>query len=125
LNRVLKLLWAGPASLIGALFAPFFVSRRVSSGVLLCEGASWPTRLGWRYRAITFGHVVLCVDELDDDLLAHELVHVRQYERLGALFMPAYLWASATAWLHGGHHYLDNRYEIEARMAGGGLRQRN
>ncbi len=113
--RVLKVLWASPASLVGALFAPFFASRRVSSGVLLCEGASWPARLGWRYRAITLGHVVLCVDELDDALFAHELVHVRQYERLGALFMPAYLWASAAAWLRGGHYYRDNRYEIEAR----------
>jgi len=115
--RALKVLWASPASLVGALLAPFFRSRRVSSGVLLCEGASWPTRLGWRYRAITFGHVVLCVDELDDALLAHELVHVRQYERLGALFMPAYLWASTAAWLRGGHYYRDNRYEIEARHA--------
>jgi hypothetical protein len=121
----LKLLWASPASLIGALLAPFFASRRVTSGVLLCEGASWPGRFGWRYRAITFGHVILCVDELDDDLLAHELVHVRQYERLGAFFMPAYLWASVAAWLRGGHHYLDNRYEIEARHAEAELRQRD
>jgi hypothetical protein len=118
LIRQLKILWASPASLVGALLAPFFASRRLSSGVLLCEGASWPTRLGWRYRAITFGHVVLCVDELDDDLLAHELAHVRQYERLGAFFMPAYLWASAAAWLRGGHYYRDNHYEIEARRAG-------
>lgn len=115
--RALKILWASPASLIGVLLAPFFASRRVFSGVLLCEGAAWPGRLGWRYRAITFGHVVLCVDELDDALLAHELVHVRQYERLGALFMPAYLWASASAWQRGGHYYRDNRYEIEARDA--------
>lgn len=117
MRRALKLLWASPASLVGALLAPFFGSHRVSSGVLLCEGAAWPGRLGWSYRAITFGHVVLCVDELDDALLAHELVHVRQYERLGALFMPAYLWASVAAWLRGGHYYRDNRYEIEARRA--------
>jgi len=27
------------------------------------------------------------------------------------------LWASAAAWLRGGHYYRDNRYEIEARRA--------
>ncbi|HEU4488504.1 MAG TPA: hypothetical protein VFS38_04380 [Actinomycetota bacterium] len=115
LGRAFKLLWSSPASLVGAVLAPFFRSRRVTSGVMLCEGASWPGRLGWRYRAITFGHVILCVDEFDDHLLAHELVHVRQYERLGPLYMFAYLGASASAWLSGGHYYLDNRFEVEAR----------
>src|SRR5215210_4875130 len=86
LGRALKLLWSSPASLVGAVLAPFFRTRRVTSGLLLCEGASWPRRLGWRYRAITFGHVILCVDEFDERLLAHELVHVRQYERLGPLY---------------------------------------
>lgn len=84
-------------------------------GVLLAEGATWPRRLGWRYRAITFGHTVLSVDELDHDTLDHELVHVRQYERWGPLFVPAYLFASAAARLRGGHHYRDNRFELSAR----------
>jgi hypothetical protein len=81
----------------------------------LCEGARWPRRLGWRYRAITFGHVVLAIDELDDAVLEHELVHVRQYERWGILMWPAYLFASLWAKLRGGRAYWDNRFERQAR----------
>ena len=97
------------------LLAPFFERRRVIDGVLWCEGAAWPRRLGWHYRAITFGHVVLCVDTVDPDLIAHELVHVRQYERWGPLFIPAYLFASLKAMVRGGRAHTDNAFEIAAR----------
>jgi hypothetical protein len=107
--------WAGPASLLGLLLAPFFTRRSVVGGVLLCEGASWPRRLGWRYRAITFGHVVLCVDELDDETFRHESVHVSQYEKWGFLLIPLYLSASLYEWVTGGHPYRDNPFEVEAR----------
>lgn len=83
----------------------------------MCEGASWPRRLGWRYRAITFGHVVLAVDEVDPDTLRHELVHVTQYERWGPLFVPVYLAASVVAWIRGRHPYRDNPFEVAARDA--------
>ena len=83
---------------------------------MLCEGASWPRRLGWRYRAITFGHVVLCVDKIDERTFEHELVHVRQYERWGPFFVPAYFVASAVARSRGGHAYRDNRFEAAARV---------
>lgn len=113
--RALRVLWAGPWSLLGLLLAPFFHRRRVVDGVLVCEGATWPRRLGWRYRAITFGHVVLSSDELDAATLAHERAHVRQYERWGALFVPAYLVAALVAVLRGRHHYRENPFEIAAR----------
>jgi hypothetical protein len=74
-------------------------------------------RLGWRYRAITFGHVVLSVDELDEITMRHELEHVRQYERWGPIYLPAYLAASVRALLRGEHHYRDNTFEIAARRA--------
>ena len=109
-------LWAGIWSLAGLLLAPFFRRRSICRGVLLCEGASWPRRLGWRYRAITFGHVVLGVDELDPATLDHELVHVRQYERWGPLFVPAYLGAAVVARLRGGNAYRDNAFEVAARL---------
>jgi hypothetical protein len=83
--------------------------------ILICEGASWPRRLGWRYRAITFGHVVLVVGDLDGATLAHELVHVDQYERWGPLLIPAYLAAAGLAAASGGHPYRDNTFEREAR----------
>ena len=126
LRQVMAIAWAAPGSLIGILLAPLFRERFVTRGVLLCEGASWPRRLGWRYRAITFGHVVLAVDELDEDTLDHELVHVGQYERWGPLFVPAYLVAGALARIRGGDAYRDNPFEVAARRwkkTTGGLRR--
>jgi hypothetical protein len=118
--RAARVLWASPYSLLGLLFAPFFRTRRVVSGVLICEGAEWPRRLGWRYRAITFGHVVLAVNELDERTLRHELAHVRQYERWGLLFPPVYLGACAAAMARGGHYYRDNVFEVAARSTADG-----
>jgi hypothetical protein len=67
--------------------------------------------------AITFGHVVLGRDaEALDQTRAHERVHVRQYERWGPAFIPAYLFASTWAALRGGHAYFDNVFEREAYM---------
>jgi hypothetical protein len=113
--RGLRVLWAAPGSLVGLVLAPFFRRRFIRRGVLLCEGATWPRKLGWRYRAITLGHVVLAVDELDDHTFQHELVHVRQYEHWGPLYMPAYVAASVMALVRGGHFYRDNRFEAAAR----------
>ena len=113
-------MWASPWSLVGALLGLTFASRRVANGVLLCEGAGWLRKLGWRYRAITFGHVVLSVDEIDEPTLAHELVHVRQYERWGPFLVPLYLAESVTARVRGGNAYRDNRFEIAARRGSTG-----
>jgi hypothetical protein len=44
----------------------------------------------------------------------HERVHVRQVERWGPLFIPAYFTASLIARLRGGDAYLDNCFEREA-----------
>jgi hypothetical protein len=50
-------------------------------------------------------------------------VHVRQYERWGPLFIPAYFAASGWAWWKGGHAYLDNPFEVEAyRISDGDAR---
>ena len=45
----------------------------------------------------------------------HELVHVRQYERWGPLFVPAYVGAAIVARIRGGRAYADNPFEIAAR----------
>lgn len=115
--RVARLLWAGPWSLLGLLLGATFRSRRVERGVLVCEGASWPRKIGWRYRAIALGHVVLVVDRVDEELMAHERVHVAQYERWGPLFIPVYLLAGLLTKLRGGRAYADNPFELAARSA--------
>ena len=112
---VIAKLWAAPCSAVGLFLSLFFRRRFVTRGVVVAEGASWPRRLGWRYRAITFGHVILCVDELDTRTLEHELVHVRQYERWGPIFFLAYPLASLGAVARGGGPYRDNPFEVEAR----------
>jgi hypothetical protein len=87
----------------------------VVRGIILAEGASWPRKVGWKYRAITFGHVVLAVDELDEETMLHELAHVRQYELVGPLYGPLYLLASLWAIVRGRHYYRDNWFEVQAR----------
>ena len=44
----------------------------------------------------------------------HEMVHVRQYERWGPFFIPAYLACSLGLWLAGKDAYRDNPFEREA-----------
>jgi hypothetical protein len=119
MGRAVRYVWAAPWSLLGLVLSLFFRKRYVIRGVVLAEGAEWPRRLGWRYRAITFGHVVLSVDDLDPMTMRHELAHVRQYERWGPLFVPAYLSASLWMRLRGRHHYADNPFEVAARAIEG------
>ena len=117
--RLLRLLWAAPASAIGLALSPLCARRSIVRGILLCEGATWPLRLGWRYRAITFGHVVLATDELTPEVLEHELAHVRQYETYGAFTVPLYLAAAALVAARGADPYRDNPFEVAARRAAG------
>jgi hypothetical protein len=64
---------------------------------------------------MTLGHVVLGVNQLAlDETRDHERVHVRQVERWGPAFIPAYLLASILAWMRGQDPYLDNHFEREA-----------
>lgn len=65
--------------------------------------------------AMTLGHVVLGRTPAALDISReHELVHVRQYELWGPLFVPAYLACSLWLWLRGGNAYFDNPFEKEA-----------
>lgn len=69
-----------------------------------------------RFHAITFGHVILGVDECClDACRAHEQVHVRQYEKWGLLFFPLYLGSSLLELARGRNPYYDNCFEREAR----------
>jgi hypothetical protein len=65
--------------------------------------------------AITFGHVVLGRNQRALDLTrTHERIHVRQCERWGPAFIPAYLLAGAWAGLRGHGAYQGNYFEREA-----------
>jgi hypothetical protein len=78
-----------------------------------------PARSWWRhvpFVAITLGHVIVGVsDDVLHELRAHEQAHVRQYERWGPFFLPAYALASLGALVRGGRPYVDNVFEIDAR----------
>ena len=129
LNLAARLLWAAPYSLLGLLVAAPACAlgarlRRVDH-TLECSGGvlgSWMLRLPNRHRlvALTLGHVILAVDTTSLQWLrAHERVHVRQYERWGPFFGPAYLLESLWQTWRGRDAYLANRFEREAYAKGG------
>jgi hypothetical protein len=116
--------WAFPATLVGLVLA--VVARALGAsvvardGVLEVGGGRLATVLhrlpqAFHFGAITFGHVIVGVDQKAlDRSRAHEHVHVRQYERWGLFFFPAYLASSLQQLLRGKRFYDDNRFEKEA-----------
>lgn len=112
--------WASPNTLLGlaAALASLSLPRR-SGPILICRSSRGFARLFLLrrgYHAVTLGHVVLMASEASPDLISHEMVHVRQSERWGPFFVPAYLAAMLLARLRGGHPYWDNPFEIDARQ---------
>jgi len=124
--KLLRYVWAFPASLVGLLFfplaAPWNKGRaRVVAGVLELHGRpiSWVLRkltlIKGGAAAMTFGHVVIGRDQESlDGSRSHERVHVRQYELWGVFFYPAYILSSLWLWVRGRDPYLDNPFEREA-----------
>jgi hypothetical protein len=70
-------------------------------------------------RAQTLGRYVFARERLSERSLAHELEHVRQWQRLGPLFLPAYVAASAAALIRGRQPYWANAFEEAARQREG------
>lgn len=123
-RRWLRYAWAAPNSLLGLVLTLTawpggrvrvvagvleahgpLLSRLLRAGTLLCGGAA----------AMTLGHVILGMDaECLAACRSHEHVHVRQYERWGPFFLPAYCIASVWVYVHGGDLYRDNLFEREA-----------
>ncbi|WP_235559624.1 MULTISPECIES: hypothetical protein [unclassified Methylophilus] len=118
--RLLILLWTLPTTLIGMLAAGvwmlFGAKARLAHGVVEVHGgrfAYWMMRRG--FAAMTLGHVILGFSATRlEQLRPHEHVHVRQAERWGILFIPAYLLAGLWQGLRGRHIYYDNPFELEA-----------
>jgi hypothetical protein len=125
--RTAAYVWAAPTTGLGLLAGVLtlatggHVQRR--QGTLEFSGgfSRWfLTRRLVGSSAMTLGHVIIgrddgCLDSCRD----HEQAHVRQVERWGGAFIPAYLIAGAWAWAHGQDCYRDNWFERDARRACG------
>ena len=128
---MLAYLWAAPwstlgllAGLVAALFGARFLLREgaleIGGGLLGKAMSRLPAPFS--FSAITLGHVILGLDHRTlAAVRTHEHVHVRQYERWGIFFVPAYLLSSLFELLCGRRPYLDNRFEREAYAAEGRL----
>jgi hypothetical protein len=127
LTRPLLYAWAFPTTFLGlvagglTLASGGKVQRR--QGALEFHGgfARWfLERRAVMASAMTLGHVIIgrnphCLDYCRD----HEQAHVRQVERWGPFFIPAYLAASGLARARKQHYYYDNWFERDARRACG------
>lgn len=118
-------LWTFPTTFLGLLFLPLALLSgggvQLVDGVLEIHGGlvklllRRATLLKGGASALTLGHVVLGQDlACLQRCRAHERVHVRQCQRWGPLFIPAYLLASLWALLRGQDPYRDNRFERQA-----------
>lgn len=89
------------------------------AGVRIAEQCVLPLLPG--FAAVTLGETIYvrgALAELPDALLAHELVHVQQFRRLGWLGMTA---AYGRLWVR--HGYWGNPLEVEARAGGSGKKR--
>ena len=123
--RLVRYAWAAPTTMVGILAGALTIGTggraQVRRGAVEFYGgfSRWLAQK-WGFRAMTLGHVIIgrdtwCLEFCRD----HEQAHVRQVERWGTAFIPAYLLASLVAWWQGKDYYLDNWFELDARRACG------
>lgn len=123
--KALAYLWAGPTTVVGLAAAIASLASggraKIVNGVLEVHGGfatfalTKLTPLPGGAAAMTLGHVVIGINEATlASTRSHERIHVRQCERWGPLFIPAYLGASAWLWLRKRDAYYDNPFEREA-----------
>jgi hypothetical protein len=65
--------------------------------------------------AQTLGRYVISRGPIHEEMLEHELEHVRQWKRFGPLYLPLYFGSSAATFARGGRPYADNWFEAAAR----------
>lgn len=124
--RPLIYVWVFPGTAVGLMVTSLALvtggRMQVVDGVLevygglvtliLKRGNRW---VAGPIAAMTLGHVVIGCDEATLRMTRrHERVHVRQYERWGPFFIPAYLACSIWLGMRGYNSYLDNPFEVEA-----------
>jgi hypothetical protein len=122
--RILAYVWAAPYTVLGLAVGSvgilFGAKARRHHGVIEIFGGRMGQALGglrqpFGFSAMTLGHVILAVDRSAlAQLRTHEHVHVRQYERWGPLFLPAYFLSSLLQLLRGRNPYRENHFERQA-----------
>ena len=120
--KILGVVWASPntilSSLIGFIGLIFGGKVQVVRGAIEFHGGIVKWLLG-RFPnnvcAMTLGHSIWGLDSNSlQRARDHEHVHVRQYERWGPFFIPAYLSSSMYMKYKGKDPYYDNPFEVEA-----------
>lgn len=122
LLKFLAIIWTAPNTLLGILLGlvsfPFGGKVRWIRGAIEFHGGltTWILKkLPNNIHAMTLGHSIIGVAAHSLDLARdHEHVHIRQYERWGPFFIPAYLLSSLYMRLKGKDAYYDNPFEVEA-----------
>jgi hypothetical protein len=128
IGRVAGYVWALPTSIPGLVLVLVALATggraTLVDGVLEASGGILPlilrraVPLRGGASAMTLGHVVVGRDPAClERTRGHERAHVRQYERWGILFLPAYLAAAIVAAGRGRHYYRDNAFERGAVRA--------
>lgn len=122
--RVLQYIWASPNTMIGIFIGLLGLSTggksQIQNGCIEFYGGlvTWMlsrTRSPGGVIAMTLGHAIIGQTKSGLELVRdHEHVHVRQYERWGPFFIPAYLICSGYLWLQNKECYRGNPFEIEA-----------
>lgn len=114
--RTLAMAWAAPATVAGLLLAALGrgdVTWNAEIGAWVATDVGGPSAIALRAAGMganTIGHAIVCVGRSpSQQLIDHEAVHVRQFERLGLAMYPLYLWLSAR------HGYRNNPLEVAAR----------
>ena len=123
-GNVIRFVWTLPWTLFGLAIGLLGLvtggrSRRVGRVLEFWGGfTSWFLRhfpLAKGASAVTFGHTILGRDgEELNHVRVHEMVHVRQYERWGPMFVPAYLFYWVILLIQKKDPYRDNPFERQA-----------
>ena len=122
--KLLAVIWTSPNTLLGLLIGGLGLiggSRcQWVAGCVEFHGGlvRWLLKRGpldQGILAITLGHCILGQSPTALQIARkHEHVHVRQYERWGPFFLPAYLGCSFFLWIGQHDAYRDNPFEVEA-----------
>jgi hypothetical protein len=127
LLNLAKYIWALPNSILGAILglavlclggrARFLLGALEFYGGLL-ERLIKKAPAVFRFEAVTLGHVIIGINKAQlESGRDHEHVHIRQYERWGPFFLPAYVFSSLWQIARRRHSYRDNIFEREAYAA--------